>query len=518
MTALLPSSDVAIKPPPVNDTAGIFLSSALASVQKGVQEYRDAKQFQTELSGYENFYRSKGLTDVADLIGLQKNSANPDIPGALNGVDTSKRRAQLLLGINALGERELSFKNQEKLQKASFDNQVTLHDRSADNAAEREDLRFGREKQMLGVKEDLSSIDNEVKTYDKQISEIALSTSLSDVEKRTALTNIQTAKDAAEKKRQDILTTLDQSPEAVRKVKSEGPEAIRASSGPDGADDLPDEVNTEPPSADLLPRQGSIPIDIQPTKAKASPEEGINPKSGLAAPSADTTNPLPASVEAQIKIGQGNKEALKKSVDSEVASIEANIRKNYTEGKVSKDEFYSLGEMAASARDSVNRGDVKGARHDVDELQQQARVYSGRTVSQDAKAVKEVEIPQIKPLPDGNKPFRFLIQGNKLFIQGASSNKSAEISIAEGEKVDLKTVAKNHLLKMLSDNEIIRDEKDKTPAVEYAESMVKGLPSLTLDELRGMVKGGKPAPTSAPGVGGLSESKRGILDGILKGK
>lgn len=104
---LLPSPEVAVKPPPPNNTGSFIISEALKETNKLVKDKRDVDSLKAEANAYADYVQESS----PELATLLRNKAN----GYRLGMDTNEERSGFLKGVIGLSRLEQQDKKTQLL-------------------------------------------------------------------------------------------------------------------------------------------------------------------------------------------------------------------------------------------------------------------------------------------------------------------------------------------------------------------------------------------------------------------
>ena len=156
---LLPSAEVAVNKPPPVDFLTPFVMEAIKGVKASTAEYRSAKSYQAESRNLSEYYRSRGMGDLANLIEKQSADLGPDVGSALMGINTDEARKRTMAGINAISAQEFKLRVDSADSKAKFDNALLLQQNAQ---------KFNADQARLNDASNLS-----LAVYNKRVTELA---------------------------------------------------------------------------------------------------------------------------------------------------------------------------------------------------------------------------------------------------------------------------------------------------------------------------------------------------------
>lgn len=135
--AMKPSAKVAVPDAPKTDLLAPFITSALNAATKASAEYRNAKNYQEEVSNLADYYDKKGLTDLSSML-RNSPSLAPNYGGAIAGENTQAKREKVLAGVTALAGQEMKFNEEKQMNKEKFSQTKELQKMSDDNYFKRD--------------------------------------------------------------------------------------------------------------------------------------------------------------------------------------------------------------------------------------------------------------------------------------------------------------------------------------------------------------------------------------------
>lgn len=101
-TALLPSAQVAVNPPPQSTFGAVALASAIDSLGNIAREFKNVQDLKAQYKGFSDYFKESGHQDIANLLDYQSESLAPNFLEDPKVVE--KRRSDLLNGVLAFAK------------------------------------------------------------------------------------------------------------------------------------------------------------------------------------------------------------------------------------------------------------------------------------------------------------------------------------------------------------------------------------------------------------------------------
>ena len=465
VTRLLPSSKVAIAPPPVVDIVSPFITSALSAVKAGVSEYRDAKNAESQLDTLSTYYRSKGMADVANLLESQKEKVAPNFGAAILGIDTKSSRDSVFKGVSALASKELDFKRESELRSETLRNQILLADRGYQNQYRVNVLDFNQSVTRDAAKEQVATLDNDIREVSQQIDNLAkMGSSNGNVE---AIRQLEAKKTDIERRRNEAIAAMRGLAQPLPLAPSSSLPALPSA----------DPNDISPPSGDLLGvtntqtnPQSSPQVtgpDIIPTRPLEPGETPMRVNIAPGSPAIDSTGitlvsppNITVPTETGSRTGSIYADQLIKNSD-ERASVASSVTESKLKGiedaLLTAKENGKLSEETVSKRmDSLAQARSLLASGDPVKIKMADSIYSDldTNITRDIQVAKEPSDQNRNglvtiPIQGLNPSIQVSVRGNNIVIKSNGSNESDSIAIPiNQETVDLKQAILNHLVKV----------------------------------------------------------------------
>lgn len=302
---LLPSAEVAVNKPPPVDFLTPFVMEAIKDIKVATAEYRSAKTYQAESRNLSEYYRSKGMGDLAGLIEKQSAALGPDLGSALMGVNTEDARKRTMAGINAISAQEFKLKVDAADSKEKFNNQLELQRRSQNFSADQARLNDASNLRIADFNKRDSEIAQEERTLQDQRESVAKLNNLTPDQTAAALAEIETKQAALAAKKAQL--NADRQTE-VGRLSTPSPSnpvtnpnilgnTPADDSGHGGSQtDLPSRTDNTPVTGSVLPGVGGNPSI--PSTSQSDPNQPVDeylPPDGLVPPRARIVQDAPAS-------------------------------------------------------------------------------------------------------------------------------------------------------------------------------------------------------------------------------